>query len=113
MTDPQRPSTGYGDSRWLAAHGYQAPSDAGPLQALRGPPDEPRYVPRTNEARRRDCLPSTEELGASSLRSGRRSLAVDPTTGPPDAFRTGTGVIVLPPGRTVTTRLGLTVDANP
>jgi aldose 1-epimerase len=43
----------------------------------------------------------------------RRSLAVEPMTCPPDAFRTGTGLIVLPPGGTVTTRWGLAKDVNP
>jgi aldose 1-epimerase len=43
----------------------------------------------------------------------RRSLAVEPMTCPPDAFRTGTGLIVLPPGGTVTTHWGVAKDVNP
>jgi aldose 1-epimerase len=43
----------------------------------------------------------------------RRSLAVEPMTCPPDAFRTGTDVIVIPPGGSVTTRWGLAAGVNP
>ena len=43
----------------------------------------------------------------------RRGLAVEPMTCPPDAFRTGTGVIVLPPGGAVTARWGLAADLTP
>jgi aldose 1-epimerase len=38
----------------------------------------------------------------------RRGLAVEPMTCPPDAFRTGEGLIVLDPGQTVTTAWGIT-----
>jgi aldose 1-epimerase len=43
----------------------------------------------------------------------RRSIAVEPMTCPPDAFRTGTGVIVLPPGGAVKTRWGLAGNVSP
>ena len=43
----------------------------------------------------------------------RRGLAVEPMTCPPDAFRTGTGVIVLPPGGSVTARWGLAAGVTP
>ncbi len=43
----------------------------------------------------------------------RRSLAIEPMTCPPDAFRTGTGLIVLRPGDSVATRWGLAVGINP
>ena len=43
----------------------------------------------------------------------RRGLAVEPMTCPPDAFRTGTGVIVLPPGASVTARWGLAAGVTP
>jgi aldose 1-epimerase len=38
----------------------------------------------------------------------RQGLAVEPMTCPPDAFRTGDGLIVLEPGQTVTTSWGIT-----
>jgi aldose 1-epimerase len=38
----------------------------------------------------------------------RRGLAVEPMTCPPDAFRSGTGLLVLEPGRTVETTWGIT-----
>jgi aldose 1-epimerase len=37
----------------------------------------------------------------------RRALAVEPMTCPPNAFRTGTGVIRLEPGETFTGRWGI------
>jgi galactose mutarotase-like enzyme len=43
----------------------------------------------------------------------RRSIAVEPMSCPPDAFRTGTSVIVLPPGGAVSTRWGLTLNVSP
>jgi len=46
-----------------------------------------------------DTLPDPSER--------RRGLAVEPMTCPPDAFRTGTSLIVLAPGSSVTTRWGL------
>lgn len=49
-----------------------------------------------------DALPEPSER--------RRGIAVEPMTCPPDAFRTGTGVIVLPPGGAIKTRWGLAVD---
>jgi aldose 1-epimerase len=38
----------------------------------------------------------------------RRALAVEPMTCPPDAFRSGTGVVVLEPGASVTAAWGIT-----
>jgi len=40
--------------------------------------------------------------------SRRRSLAIEPMTCPPDAFRTGLGLIVLQPGEEATTTWGIT-----
>jgi aldose 1-epimerase len=37
----------------------------------------------------------------------RRSIAVEPMTCPPNAFRTGEGVIVLEPGESTTGRWGI------
>lgn len=42
----------------------------------------------------------------------RRGLAVEPMTCPPDAFRTGTGVLALRPGGSVTTRWGLIAGSS-
>jgi aldose 1-epimerase len=43
-----------------------------------------------------------------TLASGaRRGLAVEPMTCPPNAFRTGEGVVRLEPGQTVTSRWGI------
>jgi aldose 1-epimerase len=41
---------------------------------------------------------------------GRRSLAVEPMTCPPNAFRTGEGVVVLEPGATATAVWGIAID---
>ena len=38
----------------------------------------------------------------------RRGLAVEPMTCPPDAFRSGTSLLVLEPGRSVETTWGIT-----
>lgn len=46
-----------------------------------------------------DTLPSSRR---------RQGLAVEPMTCPPDAFRTGDGLLVLEPGQTVTTTWGIT-----
>jgi aldose 1-epimerase len=51
-----------------------------------------------------------ESLSAPHER--RRGLAVEPMTCPPDAFRRGTGVIVLRPGESVTTRWGIAALAG-
>ncbi len=41
----------------------------------------------------------------------RRSLAIEPMTCPPDAFRSGAGLIVLEPGQTASTTWGITVGS--
>ena len=41
----------------------------------------------------------------------RRSLAIEPMTCPPDAFRTGTGLIVLEPGQNTVTTWGITLNS--
>ena len=46
-----------------------------------------------------DALPEPERR--------RRGLGLEPMTCPPDAFRSGTDLIVLEPGQSVTTRWGL------
>jgi aldose 1-epimerase len=45
--------------------------------------------------------------------AGRRSLAVEPMTGPPDAFRSGEDLIVLQPGDTFTAGWGIDVTGLP
>ena len=44
-------------------------------------------------------------------RRPRRSLAVEPMTCPPNAFRSGDGLIVLEPGASVTTTWGISPQA--
>jgi aldose 1-epimerase len=48
-----------------------------------------------------DTLPAAER---------RRSLAVEPMTCPPNAFRTGEGLIRLAPGESFTSRWGIAAD---
>ena len=54
------------------------------------------------------------EIGATKLDNAftdldRRSLAVEPMTCPPNAFRTGESVLVLEPGESTTTEWGIQV----
>jgi aldose 1-epimerase len=47
--------------------------------------------------------------GDSQPSVNRRSLAVEPMTCPPNAFRTGVGVLVLEPGESATAEWGIDV----